>query len=95
MEHWPGKAFSLGSMPSDTLLSLSQCVFEEGTLLALLQSTQLYDGDQALAGDHTIVYNMIAFVTWPPFSYQTYYKGGQMTKSIILVKICYKLLYVI
>ena len=33
---------------------------------------------------------MIGFVTWPPF-----YKGGQVTKPIILVKICYKLLYVI
>ena len=26
---------------------------------------------------------------------QNYYKGGQVTKSIILVKICYKLLHVI
>ena len=33
---------------------------------------------------------MIGFVTWPPR-----YKGGQVTKPIILVKICYKLLYVI
>ena len=32
---------------------------------------------------------MIGFVTWSPFSY---YKGGQVTKPIILVKICYKLL---
>ena len=38
---------------------------------------------------------MIGFVTWPPFSYQDYYKGGQVTKPIILVKIFYKLLYVI
>ena len=29
------------------------------------------------------------------FSYLNYYKGGQVTKLIILVKICYKLLYVI
>ena len=34
---------------------------------------------------------MIGFVTWPPFCY----KGDQVTKPIILVKICYKLLYVI
>ena len=34
---------------------------------------------------------MIGIVTWPPFCY----KGSQVTKSIILVKICYKLLYVI
>ena len=38
---------------------------------------------------------MIGFVTWPPFSYHHYYKGGQVTKPIIVVKICYKLLYVI
>ena len=37
---------------------------------------------------------MIGFVTWPPFS-QYSYKGGQVTKPTILVKICYKLLYVI
>ena len=37
---------------------------------------------------------MIGFVTWPPFSYH-YYKGGQVTKPIILVKIYYKLLYAI
>ena len=36
---------------------------------------------------------MIRLVTWPPFLYQHYYKGGQVTKPI--VKICYKLLYVI
>ena len=35
---------------------------------------------------------MIGFVTWPPFHS---YKGGQVTKPIILMKICYKLLYVI
>ena len=29
------------------------------------------------------------------FLYQSYYKGGQVTKPIILVKIFYKLLYVI
>ena len=33
--------------------------------------------------------NMIGFVTWP------LYKGGQVTKPIIFVKICCKLLYVI
>ena len=40
---------------------------------------------------------MIGFVTWQPFSYQNIiiYKGGQVTKPIILVKISYKLLYVI
>ena len=38
---------------------------------------------------------MIGFVTWPPFFVPKYYKGGQVTKPIILVKICYKLLYVI
>ena len=27
---------------------------------------------------------MIGFVTWPSFSYQTYFKGGQVTKLIIL-----------
>ena len=36
---------------------------------------------------------MIGFITWPPFLYQNYYKGGQVTKPI--VKICYKLLYII
>ena len=36
---------------------------------------------------------MIGFVTWPPFFVR--YKGGQVTKPIILVKIGYKLLYVI
>ena len=38
---------------------------------------------------------MIGFVTWPPLSYHHYYKGDQVTKPIIVVKICYKLLYVI
>ena len=39
---------------------------------------------------------MIGFVTWPPFLYQNYYKGGQVTKPIInLMKICYKLSHVI
>ena len=33
---------------------------------------------------------MIGFVTWPP-----YYKGGQVTKPIIVVKMPCKLLYVI
>ena len=38
---------------------------------------------------------MIGFVTWPPFFVPKCYKGGQVTKPIILVKICYKLLYII
>ena len=38
---------------------------------------------------------MIGFVTWPPFSHHHYYKGGQVTKPIMVVKTCYKLLYVI
>ena len=38
---------------------------------------------------------MIGFVTWPPFFVPKCYNGGQVTKPIILVKICYKLLYVI
>ena len=38
---------------------------------------------------------MIGFVTWPPFLYQNYYKGGQVQSQYVLVKICYKLLYVI
>ena len=38
---------------------------------------------------------MTGFVTWPPFSHHHYYKGGQVTKPIIVVKTCYKLLYVI
>ena len=40
---------------------------------------------------------MIGFVTWPPFfvPIAKCYKGGQVTKPNILVKICYKLLYVI
>ena len=29
---------------------------------------------------------MIDFVTWPPFSYQNHFKGGQVIKPIILVK---------
>ena len=33
---------------------------------------------------------MIDFGTWPPF---LYYKGSQVTKPIILVKMCYKLNY--
>ena len=39
---------------------------------------------------------MIGFVTWSPFSYHHLYKGGQVTKPIIVVKMsgC-KLLYVI
>ena len=35
---------------------------------------------------------MIGFVTWPPFSYLNYYKGGQVTNPIIFMKICYKLI---
>ena len=38
---------------------------------------------------------MICFVTWPPFLHHHYYKGGQVTKPIMVVKTCYKLLYVI
>ena len=40
---------------------------------------------------------MIDFVTWPPFSHHRFIinKGGQVTKPIIVVKICYKLLYII
>ena len=38
---------------------------------------------------------MIGFVTWPPFLHHHYYKGGQVTKPIIVVKICLKLLYAI
>ena len=40
---------------------------------------------------------MIVVVTWPPFIVPKCYKGGQVTKSIILVKIyaIAKLLYVI
>ena len=38
---------------------------------------------------------MIGFVTCPPFSHHHYYIGSQVTKPIIVVKTCYKLLYVI
>ena len=38
---------------------------------------------------------MIGFVTWPPFHTIIINKGGQVTKPIMVVKICYKLLYVI
>ena len=38
---------------------------------------------------------MIGFVTWPPFLYHHYYKGGQVTKPNMVVKTCYELLYVI
>ena len=38
---------------------------------------------------------MIGFVTWPPFCTIIINKGGQVTKPIIVVKICYKLLYAI
>ena len=39
---------------------------------------------------------MIGFITWPPFLYHHLYKGGQVTKPIIVVKMpgC-KLLYII
>ena len=38
---------------------------------------------------------MIGFVTWPPFLYiPSIYKGGQVTKSIIVVKMSCELLYV-
>ena len=36
---------------------------------------------------------MIAFVTWPPLLY--YYKGGEVTKPIIVVKMRSILLYII
>ena len=36
-----------------------------------------------------IVTSMIGFVTLPPFLYLEYCKGSQVTKPIILVKICY------
>ena len=40
--------------------------------------------------------NMIGFVTWLPFFIPiNYYKGDQVTKPIILVKICSELLCVI
>ena len=38
---------------------------------------------------------MIGSVTWPPFHTIIINKGGQVTKPIIVVKIYYKLLYVI
>ena len=38
---------------------------------------------------------MIGFVIWPPFHTIIINKSGQVTKPIIIVKICYKLLYVI
>ena len=46
----------------------------------------------------TIMYDftsMIGLVAWPPFLYQNYYNDGQATKPIMLVKMCYKLSYVI
>ena len=39
--------------------------------------------------------SVIGFVTWPPFLCQPCYKGGQVTKPIILVKTCYKTTYCI
>ena len=39
---------------------------------------------------------MIDFVTWPPFLFHhLLYKGGQVTKPIIVVKMPCKLLYII
>ena len=39
---------------------------------------------------------MTGFVTWPPFCTKIIIKvHGQVTKPVILVKICYTLLYVI
>ena len=38
---------------------------------------------------------MIGLVTWPPFCTIIFYQGGQVTKSIIVVKMPCKLLYVI
>ena len=35
---------------------------------------------------HEDIYSIfftIGFVTWPPFLYQDYYKGGQVTKPIV------------
>ena len=41
---------------------------------------------------HNIFTSMIGFVTWPPFLIvYRYEKGGQVTKPIILVKICYNI----
>ena len=37
---------------------------------------------------------MTGFVTWPLFHTIIINKGGQVTKPIIFVKICYKLLYI-
>ena len=41
-----------------------------------------------------ILTTMIAFVTWPPFLYHHYYKGGQVTKPIIVVRIHCKLIVI-
>ena len=41
------------------------------------------------------LYSMIAFVIWPPFCTVIFYKGGQVTKPIIVVKMLCKLLYII
>ena len=38
---------------------------------------------------------MVGFVTWPPLLIMMVQTGGQVTKPIIVVKTCYKLLYVI
>ena len=38
---------------------------------------------------------MVGFVTWPPFLHHHYYKGAQVTKPIVVVKIYFKLFYVI
>ena len=39
-----------------------------------------------------ILTTMIGFVTWPPFLCHHYYKGGQVTKPITVVRIHCKLL---
>ena len=44
---------------------------------------------------HGIYTTMIGFVTWPPFLYYHIYKGGQVTKPIIVVKMPCKLLYIV
>ena len=50
---------------------------------------------QSLLLSTTVLNDMIGFVTLSPFLYYHYYKSGQVTKPIIVVKICYKLLHVI
>ena len=43
----------------------------------------------------SIFATMIGFVTWPPFCTIVIYKGDQVTKPIIVVKMSCELLYVI